>query len=119
MPRQRASLMLHVSYQASSVPMSSRTSDAGWEHVVPPRVLAYSVGMEVRSPEIGTPSQRSPMNREKHIVEMQTTSLHRVQDAGDSLPVDNSVSQSQLRQQSLEGRRVCVFATPRSFADSE
>eukprot|EP00439_Symbiodinium_sp_Y106_P055637 s2913_g7.t1 len=49
--------------QASSIPISSRTTESGWECVI--RVQAFPVGTEVRSPEILTPSHRSPANREK------------------------------------------------------
>eukprot|EP00439_Symbiodinium_sp_Y106_P027625 s3495_g3.t1 len=51
--------------QASSIPISSRTTKSGWECVSRDRVQAFPVGTEVRSPEILTPSHRSPANREK------------------------------------------------------
>ena len=45
-------------------------------------MLAFPFGTEVRSPEIGTPSQHSPMNRDKIVSEVQTASARVVQDAG-------------------------------------
>ena len=53
-----------VFQQASGMPMSSRTSETGWEHASHGGVMSFSRGAEVRSPEIGT-RQHSPMNRAK------------------------------------------------------
>ena len=53
------------SQQTSSMPISSRTTESGWECIGEDRVPSFPVGTEVRSPEICTPSQRSPSNREK------------------------------------------------------
>ena len=66
---------LRVSQQPSSMPISSRTSDAGWENVSSQKGLSLPVGTEVRSPELGTPSQRSPLNREKIVTEERWLSL--------------------------------------------
>ena len=49
--------------QASSMPISSRTTESGRECVSRDRVQAFPVGAEVRS---HTPSHRSPANREKY-----------------------------------------------------
>ena len=49
---------------SSSMPISSRTTESGWEYVSRDRVQVFPVGSEIRSPEIHTPSQRSPVNRE-------------------------------------------------------
>ena len=49
---------------SSSMPISSRTTESGWECVSRDRVQAFPVGAEIRSPEIRTPSHRSPVNRE-------------------------------------------------------
>ena len=48
---------------SSSIPISSRTTESGWECVSRDRVQAFPVGAEIRSPEVHTPSQ-SPVNRE-------------------------------------------------------
>ena len=53
------------SQQVLSMPISSRTSESGWECIDKNRVHAFPVGTEVRSPEIRTPSRRSPVSREK------------------------------------------------------
>ena len=45
-------------------PISSRTTESGWEYLSRDRVQAFPVGSEIRSPEIHTPSHRSPVNRE-------------------------------------------------------
>ena len=55
----------NIFQQASSIPISSRTTESGWECVSRDRVQAFPVRTEVRSPEILTPSHRSPANREK------------------------------------------------------
>ena len=49
---------------SSSMPISSRTTESGWECVSRDRVQAFPVGAEIRSPEVRTPSHRSPVNRE-------------------------------------------------------
>ena len=49
---------------SSSIPISSRTTESGWECVSRDRVQAFPVGAEIRSPEVHTPSHRSPVNRE-------------------------------------------------------
>ena len=49
---------------SSSMPISSRTTESGWECVSRERVQAFPVGAEIRSPEVRTPSHRSPVNRE-------------------------------------------------------
>ena len=49
---------------SSSMPISSRTTESGWECVSRDRVQAFPVGAEIRSPEVHTPSHRSPVNRE-------------------------------------------------------
>ena len=49
---------------SSSMPISSRTTESGWEYLIRDRVQAFPVGSEIRSPEIHTPSHRSPVNRE-------------------------------------------------------
>ena len=56
----------HQSFRqpSSSVPISSRTTESGWECVSRDRVQAFPVGAEIRSPEVRTPSHRSPVNRE-------------------------------------------------------
>ena len=63
------------------MPMSSRTSETGWEHASHGGVMSFSRGAEVRSPEIGTPSQHSPMNRAKIVSGVQTAPSRIVQDA--------------------------------------
>ena len=55
----------NIFQQASCIPIPSRTTESGWECVSRDRVQAFPVGTEVRSPEILTPSHRSPANREK------------------------------------------------------
>ena len=49
---------------SSSMPISSRTTESGREYLSRDRVQAFLVGSEIRSPEIHTPSHRSPVNRE-------------------------------------------------------
>ena len=49
---------------SSSMPISSRTTESGWEYLSRDRVQALPVGSDIRSPEIHTPSHRSPVNRE-------------------------------------------------------
>ena len=49
---------------SSSMPISSRTTESGWECVSRDRVQAFPVGAEIRSPEVRTPSHRSPVNRQ-------------------------------------------------------
>ena len=49
---------------SSSMPIPSRTTESGWECVSRDRVQAFPVGAEIRSPEVHTPSHRSPVNRE-------------------------------------------------------
>ena len=49
---------------SSSIPISSRTTESGWECVSRDRVQAFPVGAEIRSPEVHTPSHRSPVNHE-------------------------------------------------------
>ena len=46
------------------MPISSRTTESGWEYLSRDRVQAFPVGSDIRSPEIHTPSHRSPVNRE-------------------------------------------------------
>ena len=41
---------------SSSMPISSRTTESGWEYLSRDRVQAFPVGSEIRSPEIHTPS---------------------------------------------------------------
>ena len=53
-----------ASVQASSMPVSSRTTENGWDILNGERVVAFPVGSEVRSPELLTPNHRSPVNRE-------------------------------------------------------
>ena len=53
-----------ASVQTSSMPISSRTTENGWDLLNTDRVVAFPVGSEVRSPELLTPSHRSPVNRE-------------------------------------------------------
>ena len=54
----------HPRQPSSSMPISSRTTESGWEYLSRDRVQAFPVGSEIRSPEIHTPSHRSPVNRE-------------------------------------------------------
>ena len=49
---------------SSSMPMSSRTTDSGWEYLSRDRVHAFPIGADIRSPEVHTPSHRSLVNRE-------------------------------------------------------
>ena len=60
----RLAPQLNVQRAPSSIPISSRGTESGWECISKDRVSAYPVGVEVRSPEIATPSHRSPANRE-------------------------------------------------------
>ena len=46
------------------MPISSRTTESGWEYLSRDRVQAFPAGSEIRFPEIHTPSHRSPVNRE-------------------------------------------------------
>ena len=59
----------HVSsQQSSSMPLSSKTSDAGWEYVQSQssqKGISFPLGSEVRSPEINSPNIPSPVNRGK------------------------------------------------------
>ena len=85
-----------VSQQSCSVPISSKTSEAGWEYVSSQvssqKGLSFPVGTEVRSPNLGTPTQYSPVNRGKIITETQPNVTPIVQDVnmdhqhGPSLP---------------------------------
>ena len=56
-----------VSVQTSSMPTSSRATEHGWDFLSSDRVAAFPIGAEVRSPEIVTPSHRSPANRDRSI----------------------------------------------------
>ena len=49
---------------SSSMPMSSRTTDSGWEYMSRDRVQAFPIGADIRSPEVRTPSHRSSVIRE-------------------------------------------------------
>ena len=49
---------------SSSMPISSRATESGWGYLSRDRVQAFPVGSDIRSPEIHTPSHRSPVNRE-------------------------------------------------------
>ena len=49
---------------SSSMPMSSRTTDSGWEYMSRDRAQAFPIGADIRSPEVRTPSHRSSVNRE-------------------------------------------------------
>ena len=61
---------------------SHRSSDAGWEYVSSQvssqKGLSFPVGTEVRSPDLGTPTQYSAVNRSKVIAETQPHRCHRV-----------------------------------------
>ena len=63
----RLAPQLNVQHAPSSIPISSRTTESGWECISKDRVSAFPVGVEVRSPEVVTPSHRSPANREKFV----------------------------------------------------
>ena len=43
------------SSSSSSMPMSSRTTDSGWEYLSRDRVQAFPIGADIRSPEVHTP----------------------------------------------------------------
>ena len=49
---------------SSSMPMSSRTTDSGWEYMSRDRVQVFPIGADIRSPEVRTPSHRSSVIRE-------------------------------------------------------
>ena len=57
----------HVSsQQSSSMPLSSKTSDAGWEYVQSQssqKGVSFPLGSEVRPPEVNSPNVPSPVNR--------------------------------------------------------
>lgn len=61
------------SQRSSKAPWSSKTSETGWEYVSrqvsSQKGLSFPVATDVRSPQIGSPSQRSPVNRGKAIAE--------------------------------------------------
>ena len=90
------------------MPLSSKTSDAGWEYVQSQgsqKSISFPVGSEVRSPEITSPNLRSPVSRSKVTSEEQNSAPPIVQDAdmgepnGPSLPSSTEVAQdsSQFR----------------------
>ena len=96
----------HVaSQQSSSMPLSSKTSDAGWEYVHSQGGLSLPVGSEVRSPELSSPTLRSQTSRSKVTSEIQTDAPPIVQDvnmdhrSGPSLPssADSAQDSSQFR----------------------
>ena len=97
----------HVSsQQSSSMPLSSKTSDAGWEYVQSQgsqKGISYPVGSEVRSPEISSPNLRSPVNRSKVTSEEQNIAPPIVQDAdmggpnGPSMPSNTEAAQDSSR----------------------
>ena len=73
-----------VSQQSSSMPLSSKTSDAGWEYVHSQgsqKGMTFTVGSEVRSPELNSPTLRSPVNRSKATADVQPVAAPIVQDA--------------------------------------
>ena len=99
----------HVaSQQSSSMPLSSKSSDAGWEYVQSQgsqRGISFPVGSEVRSPELSSPTLRSPRSRSKVTSDAQNSAPPIVQDAsigdsnGPSLPSSTEAAQdsSQFR----------------------
>ena len=78
------------------MPLSSKTSEAGWEYVnsqvSSQKGRSFPVGAEMRSPELGSPTQHSPADRSKIVSEVQSDLQQIVQDAdldhqgGPSLP---------------------------------
>ena len=99
----------HVSsQQSSSMPLSSKTSDAGWEYVQSQgsqKGVSFPVGSEVRFPELSSPTLRSPISRSKVTSDAQNSAPPIVQDAsmadsnGPSLPSSTEAAQdsSQFR----------------------
>ncbi|CAE7268027.1 unnamed protein product [Symbiodinium sp. CCMP2456] len=61
------------SQRSSNAPRSSRTSETGWEcvssQVGSQKGSAFPVASDVRSPDIGSPTLRSPVNRGKTIID--------------------------------------------------
>ena len=74
----------HVSsQQSSSIPLSSKTSDAGWEYVQSQssqKGISFPVGSDVRSPEINSPNLPSPVNKYKVTSDGVNNMPHVVQD---------------------------------------
>ena len=99
----------HVSsQQSSSMPLSSKTSDVGWEYVHSQgsqKVISFPVGSEVRSPELSSPTLRSPIDRSKVTSDVQNDAPPIVQDVnmdhsnGSSMPssTDSAQDPSQCR----------------------
>ena len=98
-----------ASQQSSSLPLSSKTSDAGWGYVHSQgsqKGLTFPIGSDVRSPELGSPMLRSPTSRGKATSEIQPdVQPVVVQDVnldhrgGPSLPsrADSALDSSQFR----------------------
>ena len=126
-------LCQQVSQQTSSIPLSSRTSETGWEHIGSTKALPVSVGAAVRSPEINTPNHRSPSNRDKIVTEEQPAPVQAVQDVNmgytrdPSLlsstsplqkPVQSSSSGMTMRNAQLHGLLRSLGMTGRSSSSS-
>ena len=97
-----------ASQQYPSMPLSSKTSDAGWEYVHSQgsqKGLSFPLGNEVRSPELSSPTLRSPTSRSKVASDVQPDAPPIVQDvnmdppSGPSLPssADSAQDSSQFR----------------------
>ena len=115
-----------ASQQSSSMPLSPKTSDAGWEYVSSQvssqKGLSFPVGVEVRSPDLAAPTQYSPINRAKIVSEVQPDPVPVVQDvnmdqpAGPSLPSSTDSAQlptqAQASQENAENNVESVARTP-------
>ena len=98
----------HVSsQQSSSTPLSSKTSDAGWEYVHSQgsqKGISFPIGSDVRSPELSFRTLRSPVSRSKVTSDVQKDAPPIVQDEnmgyfnGPSMPSStDSAQDSQFR----------------------
>ena len=96
----------HVSsQQSSSMPLSSKTSDAGWEYVQSQssqKGVSFPVGNEVRSPEINSPNIPSPVNRGKVTSDGVSNVPQVVQDEcmGDSIGASRPSNAENMRESS-------------------
>ena len=102
---------------SSSMPMSSRTTDSGWEYMSRDRVQAFPIGADIRSPEVRTPSHRSwslekcstlQGPRNQHLLwsqKRQRLSVLRLALRIKHTSVLRSVQHRQLRQQRRTSRR--------------
>ena len=109
-----------ASQESSSMPLSSKTSDAGWEYVHSQgcqKGLSFPVGSEVRSPELSSPTLRSPASRSKVTSEIQPDAPPIVQDvnmdhrSGPSLPSSEIRRRTRLNLERILQVEVMVSGT--------